>query len=145
MKKYKTALGRTIDMTELLAKNEKTRAVGNMRVNARGDTIDNQGKIVESITTKVSNRNAKTVGNRSAQPVRGQQRRPGKDPTPVQKQQQNRVVAPKKQINQQVPIVQPKTVETIELSEYEKQLDIDMEDDLEIEKIKATEVKKFNG
>ena len=40
MAQYRTAQGKNIDMAALAAKNERTRAVGNMNVNARGDTID---------------------------------------------------------------------------------------------------------
>lgn len=69
MANYKTAQGRTIDMSALAAKNEKTRAVGNMKVNARGDTIDGQGRIIEPITSKVTNQYSKTVGNKSARPT----------------------------------------------------------------------------
>ena len=50
---YRTAQGKQIDMAALAAKNEKTRAVGNMKVNARGDTIDGFGKIIEPVTAKV--------------------------------------------------------------------------------------------
>lgn len=59
-------MGKTIDMAALAAKNEKTRAVGNMKVNARGDTIDSTGKVIVPVTAKVNNRYAKTVGNKSA-------------------------------------------------------------------------------
>jgi hypothetical protein len=67
MAKYKTALGRTVDMAALAAKNERVRAVGNMKVNARGDTIDSMGNIIKSVNSKVNSGYAKTVGNRSAQ------------------------------------------------------------------------------
>ena len=70
MAKYRTALGKTIDMSVLATKNEKVRAVGNMSVNARGDTIDAQGRVVTPVTEKVNQNYAKTVGNRSANPVR---------------------------------------------------------------------------
>lgn len=73
MAKYKTALGRTVDMAALAAKNERVRAVGNMKVNARGDTIDSNGNIVKSVTSKVNSGYAKTVGNRSAQAKQQQQ------------------------------------------------------------------------
>jgi len=69
MSTYRTALGKSLDMSALVARNEKTRAVGNMKVNARGDTIDGQGRIVEPVTSKVSKQYEKTVGNKSAQPV----------------------------------------------------------------------------
>ena len=72
MAKYRSAMGKTIDMASLSAKNEKVRAVGNMNVNARGDTIDAQGKIVVPSTRKVSSGYQKTVGNRSANVVKQQ-------------------------------------------------------------------------
>jgi hypothetical protein len=43
--KYKTAHGKTIDMDQLRLVNEKTIAVGNMKVNARGDQLGNGGQI----------------------------------------------------------------------------------------------------
>jgi hypothetical protein len=45
MKSVKTALGRTLDMSALAAKNEKVRAISNVPVNARGDIIDNRGNV----------------------------------------------------------------------------------------------------
>jgi len=80
MGKYRTAMGKTIDMASLTAKNEKVRAVGNMSVNARGDTIDAQGKVIVPATKKVSNNYQKTVGNRSANIVKNQQK--ANKPTP---------------------------------------------------------------
>jgi hypothetical protein len=74
MGKYRTAMGKTIDMASLTAKNEKVRAVGNMSVNARGDTIDAQGKIVVPSTAKVNSGYQKTVGNKSANIVKNQQK-----------------------------------------------------------------------
>ena len=53
MAKYKTAMGRVVDMATLIAKNEKTRAVGNMKVNARGDKIGPGGKIIKDTTNGV--------------------------------------------------------------------------------------------
>ncbi len=124
VKKYRTALGRTLDMSELIARNEKTRAVGNMKVNARGDTIDSSGKIIEPVTSKVTNNYAKTVGNKTAQPVRTNKvRRPGNDPT-----------SPKK-----TAVPQGATSAKPELTAYEKELEADMEDDFEVERIKAKE------
>ncbi len=45
MKTVKTAKGRTLDMGALAAKNEETRAVSNLNMNARGDIIDNRGNV----------------------------------------------------------------------------------------------------
>jgi hypothetical protein len=67
MKNYRTAMGKVVDMAALAARNEHTRAVGNMRVNARGDTIDANGRVIRSVTEKVNEAYGKTVGNKSAQ------------------------------------------------------------------------------
>lgn len=47
-KVYKTMTGKTIDMDMLRQKNELTPAVGNARVNARGDELGAGGQIVRS-------------------------------------------------------------------------------------------------
>ena len=67
MKKHKSALGKIVDMAALAAKNEKVRAVGNMKVNARGDTIDGHGRVIVPVNQKVNDAYAKTVSNKSAQ------------------------------------------------------------------------------
>jgi hypothetical protein len=92
MAKYRTALGRTVDMTVLAAKNEKVRAVGNMKVNARGDTIDSHGRVITPVTQKVGEAYANTVKNKTA--------------------------------------------------EHERELEESFDEDLEIEQIKAKELKK---
>lgn len=45
-KVYKTMQGKEIDLDKLRTKNEMTLAVGNSRVNARGDEIGPGGKII---------------------------------------------------------------------------------------------------
>jgi hypothetical protein len=108
MAKYRTAQGKTLDMSALAAKNEKVRAVGiGAKVNARGDIIDGTGKIIKPATQKVSEEYAKTVGNRSANV--------------------------KKASKQLKPDVQ--------LTEEERQLEEALNDDIEVEKIKAKEKK----
>ena len=113
---YRTAMGKSVDMNALRAKNEKTRAVGNVKnLNARGDTIDAFGRVTKAVTTKVSDSYSKTVGNRSAQ---------------VTKKPQPRIQPDK-----------PK-LDLAELTPAEIELEESLEDDLEIEKIKAQEIKK---
>ena len=51
---YKTANGKTVDMGQLMLRNEQVRAVGNMKVNARGDQLGPGGK-VEVTRDKVMN------------------------------------------------------------------------------------------
>ena len=50
MRIYKTAQGKRVDIAALASQNETVRAVGNMKVNARGDTIDGFGKVVVPAT-----------------------------------------------------------------------------------------------
>lgn len=63
---YKTAMGKSVDMSSLVGKNEQVRAVGNLKVNARGDQIDPMGNVTKPVTTRVNERYNRTVGNRSA-------------------------------------------------------------------------------
>ena len=50
---YRTANGKMLDMRALALKNETTRAVGNMKVNARGDMIDDSNQIIKSKPAQV--------------------------------------------------------------------------------------------
>ena len=52
---YRSANGKPVDMGALRLKNEKTRAVGNMKVNARGDEIDGRGRVIRKKTEQVNN------------------------------------------------------------------------------------------
>jgi hypothetical protein len=45
---YRTMNGRQVDMDKLRSQNELTPAVGNMKVNARGDELGRGGKIVRT-------------------------------------------------------------------------------------------------
>ena len=45
---YRTARGESVDMTTMLTNNETVPAVGNMRVNARGDEIASDGTITKT-------------------------------------------------------------------------------------------------
>lgn len=51
---YRTARGKTVDMGALRLKNEKTRAVGNMKVNARGDQVNDENKVIKKKTQQVT-------------------------------------------------------------------------------------------
>jgi len=45
---YRSMRGKEVDMEKLNLKNELTPAVGNMKVNARGDELGQGGKIVKT-------------------------------------------------------------------------------------------------
>ena len=59
---YRTSQGKTVDLGALLLQNENTRAVGNMGVNARGDRIDNRGKVVDSKVQQSTRQYNKQIG-----------------------------------------------------------------------------------
>jgi len=120
MANYRTAMGKTVDMAALAARNEKTRAVGNMKVNARGDTIDSQGRIIKPVTSKVNDQYANTVGNRSSHVV--------KRPT------QAKPTAP-------APAPAPK-IDLAELTQAEKDLEAEFDDDELTEQIKKFELEQ---
>lgn len=50
---YKSANGKVIDMGKLMLQNENVRAVGNMNVNARGDIIDDQNRVISTKNQQV--------------------------------------------------------------------------------------------
>jgi len=116
----RSAMGKSVDMSALVSKNEKTRAVGNVKnINARGDTIDAFGKVIKPVTEKVSNAYSKTVGNRSAQPLKRPRPTIQPDASPVKAE-----------------------IDLAELTPEELELEESFNDDLEIEKIKEEEIKK---
>jgi hypothetical protein len=51
---YKSANGKTVDMGSLALQNEMVRAVGNMKVNARGDLVDEQNRVIAKKTDQVN-------------------------------------------------------------------------------------------
>jgi hypothetical protein len=67
-KQYRSAMGKTVDMGSLLLQNESVRAVGNMGVNARGDVINSNNKIIEKKSRQVQRHNRRST-NVSNTPV----------------------------------------------------------------------------
>ncbi len=67
---YKSANGKTVDMGALRLKNEKTRAVGNMKVNARGDEINERGQVIRKKTEQANNQYSRqTSANRPSSEI----------------------------------------------------------------------------
>ena len=54
-KVYRTAQGKMVDLGSLQLRNETVRSVGNMKVNARGDEINERGQVIRKKTEQVSN------------------------------------------------------------------------------------------
>lgn len=61
----RSAMGKPVDMGALVSRNEKTRAVGNMNVNARGDILDSNNKIIQDNTQRVKAKYKTTVKNQA--------------------------------------------------------------------------------
>ena len=60
-KVYKTAQGKSVDLGTIMLQNEKTRAVGNMNVNARGDRLDSGNKVIETKNRQIQRQNNRTA------------------------------------------------------------------------------------
>lgn len=80
-KVYKTMTGKTIDMDLLRQKNELTPAVGNVRVNARGDELGPGGKIVRKREDVLADYYQSSAGMPDEQPLRKQSQAVEKDLT----------------------------------------------------------------
>lgn len=63
---YKSAMGTPIDMGALALQNQNVRAVGNMNVNARGDSVDSQNKVVEQRNRQVQRQYERTTSSAPA-------------------------------------------------------------------------------
>ena len=60
---HKTAMGKAVDMSSLASRHEKTRAVGNMNVNARGDILDSHNRVIQDNTKRVTTSYNTTVSD----------------------------------------------------------------------------------
>ena len=74
-KTYRTAQGKVVDLGAMMVQNETVRAVGNMSVNARGDIIDSQDRVLATRGEQV-NRNLNRQTNANPGPVPSSNRVP---------------------------------------------------------------------
>ena len=92
--------GKMIEIENLRAANENTKAVGNMNVNARGDVLGAGGKVVTSKETIIQKYYEQPKGMASDTPAPKPMPAPkGPPPKPVQKAVASRP-APKKKVIQ---------------------------------------------
>jgi hypothetical protein len=81
-------MGKPVDMAALRQKNKNTRAVGNMNVNAAGDTVDSNNEVISDSTSRVNQVYGRTTQNprasqvRSVRPVADTKPAPQPTPTP---------------------------------------------------------------
>lgn len=63
---YRTMQGKEIDMTKLVMQNEMTVAVGNAKVNARGDELGPGGKIIRKVEDIIQQPAGQAVAERQS-------------------------------------------------------------------------------
>ena len=66
MSLHRTANGKTVDMAALRSKNQNVRAVGNMNVDAAGNTLDSNNQVIADSTRRVNSIYNKTKVNPGA-------------------------------------------------------------------------------
>jgi hypothetical protein len=105
---YRTAQGKTVDLGTIMLQNEHVRAVGNMNVNARGDKLDNNNKVVETKPRQIQRQNARTT-NVSAEPVQtsSNKSKRTKQEKPRTESQQSTQSAPEAVIETPVAVTAP--------------------------------------
>ena len=118
MSVYRTAQGKMIDMSSLATKNEKVRAVGNMNVNARGDTLDSNNQVINDNTKRAAASYQKTVQERVNNPAPARA-----NPNRSVAQQQSAPI-----VRQHPIITSPPPIEPIELTQEEREFDDDEDD-----------------
>ena len=69
-KVYRTAQGKMVDLGALQLRNENVRAVGNMKVNARGDLIDSGNRAIDSRNSQVARQYRRQTTNVTDTPVK---------------------------------------------------------------------------
>lgn len=58
---YTTAQGKTVDLGAIILQNEHVRAVGNMNVNARGDLLDGNSRVIDQRNQQVARQLERTT------------------------------------------------------------------------------------
>lgn len=124
-KTYKTAMGKSIDMGAMVLANEKVRAVGNQKVNAKGDIIDSNNNVVKTRQQQL----AEQYGTQAKKTNR---------PTTVQKPRADRPTAVTK-VEESLPAPEPAIEEPIDFPQ-----DVS-EDDVEVIKESPQPAKPVSG
>lgn len=97
-KVYKSAQGKMVDLGTIILKNEHVRAVGNMKVNARGDKLDSLNQVVDTRTERIQRRNERTSVN-SIVPQSNANQAKSQSQAPKTKNKNKKIVDPSTKIN----------------------------------------------
>lgn len=84
-KVYRSAQGKMVDLGTIMLQNEHVRAVGNMKVNARGDKLNSNNQVIETKNQQIQRQNDRTSTNVSSAPVHSsaKKRRKVEQSTPI--------------------------------------------------------------
>ena len=102
---YRTSQGKAVDLGALLLQNENVRAVGNMGVNARGDRIDNKGKVVDSKVQQTKRQYNKQIGPVDEVPPTSRRAVEDVMPAPVDNSASKKPKAKKPKVSKATPVV----------------------------------------
>jgi hypothetical protein len=64
MSRFRSAIGKEVDMAALASKHENVRAAGNMGVNARGDLIDSKNQVIMDNNQRIGSVYNKTIAEK---------------------------------------------------------------------------------
>ena len=108
---YRTSQGKAVDLGALLLQNENVRAVGNMGVNARGDRIDNKGKVVDSKVQQTKRQYNKQIGPVDEVPPTSRQAVEDVMPAPVDNSPSKKPKAKKPKVSKATPVVDESVID----------------------------------
>ena len=135
---YRSAMGKPVDMAAIRTQNEKVRAIGNMKVNARGDIIDNHNQVVQPASQRVNRVYTKTTAAKT--PVADVEQ-PVVEQAPATST--IRRVEPVAPVQPVTPAKLDPVVDLFEeLSEAEMEFEMDDEDDFEMPPVESKSKKK---
>ena len=117
---YRSAMGKEVDLGALLLQNEHVRAVGNMNVNARGDKLDSENRVVETRSQTVQKQYKKQTVNPSRMTPHTSNVHARKERAPAEVVQETRTTE--------------EPVESVDLSELDTFADLPEDDDVVVEK-----------
>jgi len=101
-KVYKSAQGKMVDLGTIMLQNEHVRAVGNMKVNARGDKLDSNNQVIDTKPKQIQRQNNQTSTNVTSAPVHTSSRKNREAKKPADPE----TIVPKEQ-----PVEQPSSVQ----------------------------------
>ena len=93
-KVYRTAQGKMVDLGALQLRNENVRAVGNMKVNARGDLVDSANRAIDTRNNQVARQYRRQTTNVTDTPVKNSQSAAREVPLPPEDYQDDFVKQP---------------------------------------------------